>query len=54
MEHNVYTKEANIEADKLIHAKTNLLDQSGNNSRKIGNEAILALSTLTRIDPKRV
>ena len=37
-EDNVYTKEANEEADRLIKSKTMLLGQSGQSTRKIGNE----------------
>jgi hypothetical protein len=44
----VYTMEANIEADRLIWEKKNLLDQMGRNSRKLGNEAIQAIYSLTR------
>jgi hypothetical protein len=44
----VFTKEANDEAEKLIWEKKNLLDQMGRNSRKIGNEAIQAIYSLTR------
>lgn len=43
----LFTKEANIEADKLINAKTNILNQKGDNMRRLGNEAIQSLSTLT-------
>lgn len=45
----LHTIEANQEADRLIRAKTNLLDQQGRNSRTLGNEAIQALYTLTRM-----
>lgn len=43
----VYSVEANAEAERLIYAKTNLLDQSGTLSRSIGNEAVQAIYTLT-------
>lgn len=46
----VYSVEANIEADKLIFDKKNLLNQSGGASRVIGKEAKLAAYALTR-DP---
>jgi DNA-directed RNA polymerase beta' subunit len=45
----VHTVEANQEADRLIKAKTNMLDQQGRNSRTLGNEAVQALYTLTRM-----
>jgi DNA-directed RNA polymerase beta' subunit len=44
----VYTVEANLEAEKLIWEKKNILDQMGRNSRKLGNEAVQAIYTLTR------
>ena len=44
----VFTKEANEEADRLINSKTMILGQSGQNVRKIGNEAVLSLYTLTK------
>lgn len=44
----VFTMEANAEAEKLIWEKKNILDQMGRNSRKIGNEAVQAIYSLTR------
>ena len=44
----VFTKEANLEAERLIMDKKNILDQMGKNSRKIGNEAVQAIYTLTQ------
>lgn len=47
----VFTQEANIEADKLIYSKTNLLNASGGPSRaisKIGKEAAVAMYELTK------
>jgi DNA-directed RNA polymerase beta' subunit len=44
----VFTMEANQEANKLIWEKKNILDQMGRNSRKIGNEAVQAIYSLTR------
>ena len=44
----LFSQEANIEAERLIYAKTNLLTQQGTNSRTLGNEAVLALSVLTK------
>jgi DNA-directed RNA polymerase beta' subunit len=44
----VFTMEANQEAEKLIWEKKNILDQMGRNSRKIGNEAVQAIYSLTR------
>lgn len=44
----VFTQEANMEADRFIHSKANLLDQSGKNPRELGNEGIQALFSLTR------
>lgn len=46
----VFSVEANLEADKLIFDKKNLLNQSGTASRPIGKDAKLALYSLTR-DP---
>jgi hypothetical protein len=47
----LFTKEANDEAEKLIYAKSNLLDASGGPSRgisKIGKEAVVTLYELTK------
>lgn len=44
----VYTQEANLEADRLVRAKTMLLNQTGSSSRKIGNDGVLALYSLTK------
>lgn len=47
----VYTKEANQEADKLIFAKSNILEASGSPGRglsKIGKEAVVAMFELTK------
>jgi hypothetical protein len=44
----LFTKEANLEAERLIWDKKNILDQMGRNSRQIGNEAIQAIYSLTR------
>lgn len=44
----VFTMEANEEAERLIWEKKNILDQMGRNSRKIGNEAVQAIYSLTR------
>ncbi|ALN97891.1 RNA-polymerase beta'-subunit [Bacillus phage vB_BpuM-BpSp] len=44
----VFSLEANKEADRLIWEKKNLLDQMGRNSRKIGNEAVQCVYSLTR------
>jgi len=44
----VFSTEANKEAEELIYQKKNILDQMGRNSRKLGNEAIQAMYTLTR------
>lgn len=44
----VFTHEANREADNIINSKANILDQTGSNARKIGNEAIQAIFGLTR------
>ena len=44
----VFTQEANIEAEKLIYSKKNLLDNSGKNIRSLGKEAILGLYCLTK------
>ena len=40
--------EANAEAERLIMEKKNILDQMGRNSRKLGNEAVQAIYSLTR------
>jgi len=45
----LFTKEANLEADRMLNAKTNVLNQKGDLSRSVGNEAILSLSTLTKM-----
>ena len=42
----VFTQEANAEADRLIKAKTMVLNQSGKNTRKIGNDGALAINKL--------
>jgi DNA-directed RNA polymerase beta' subunit len=44
----VYSQEANIEAEEIINSARNLLDGSGKLIRKIGNEAVLTLYTLTK------
>ena len=44
----VYTQEANKEAERLIKAKTMVLNQSGKNTRKVGNDGALALYCLTK------
>lgn len=44
----VFTQEANAEADRLIKAKTMVLNQSGKNTRKIGNDGALAIYCLTK------
>ena len=48
---SVFTQEANLEADRLIKAKTNLLNAQGELSRKltgIGKNCILGLYELTK------
>lgn len=47
----VYTKEANLEAEKLIYSKKNLLNTSGEALRTIGKEAVLAAYGLTKNPP---
>jgi len=44
----LYTVEANQEAEELIWEKKNILDQTGRNARKLGNEAVQAIYSLTR------
>ena len=47
----LFTKEANDEAEKLIWAKTNMLNAQGEPSRglsKIGKECVLGLYELTK------
>ena len=44
----VFTKEANDECERLIKAKTMFLNQSGGLTRKLGNEAVLSIYSLTR------
>ena len=47
----LFTKEANLEAEKLIYSKSNILNASGGGSRgitKIGKEAIMTLFELTK------
>ena len=44
----VFTQEANAEADRLIKSKTMVLNQSGQNTRKIGNDGALAIYCLTK------
>ena len=44
----VFTQEANAEADRLIRSKTMVLNQSGQNTRKIGNDGALAIYCLTK------
>lgn len=46
----IYSVEANKEAEQLIWAKSNILDQKGNSMRTVSNEAVQALATLTK-DP---
>jgi hypothetical protein len=43
----VFTVEANKEAEDLINSKTMFLDQMGKNTRKLTNEAIQSLFSLT-------
>jgi hypothetical protein len=44
----VFTKEANDECERLIKAKTMFLNQSGGLTRKLGNEAVQSIYSLTR------
>lgn len=44
----LYSTEANIEADQLINSKTMILSQTGQTTRKLGNEAVLSLFSLSR------
>ena len=44
----VYTQEAKKQAERLIKAKTMVLNQSGKNTRKVGNDGALALYCLTK------
>lgn len=46
----VFSIEANLEADKLVWSKKNLLDQQGKGLRPLGKEAVIAAFCLTR-DP---
>ena len=45
---SLWTVESNQEAIKLINAKTNILNYTGNSTRKIGNEAVQAIYSLTK------
>lgn len=44
----IWTQEANNEADRLVNAKTNILNYTGNSTRKVSNEAVLSLHILTK------
>lgn len=44
----VYSQEANKEAEKLLYAKTHILDVSGSNMRTTTNEGVQTLYMLTR------
>jgi len=44
----IWTQEANNEADRLVNAKTNILNYTGQSTRKISNEAVQSIYTLTR------
>lgn len=47
----VFTQEANAEAEKLIWAKTNMLNAKGEVARglaKVGKEAVMGLYELTK------
>lgn len=46
----VFSVEANIEADRLIWSKKNLLNQQGKGLRPLGKEAVISAFCLTR-DP---
>lgn len=45
---SVFTQEANDEVDKLVRSKTMILNQSGKNTRRIGNDASLAIYSFTK------
>jgi DNA-directed RNA polymerase beta' subunit len=44
----LFTKEANLEAERLINSKVNLVRADGSPAREIGNEAILSLYMMTK------
>lgn len=44
----LFSKEANMEAEEIMYSKSNILTIDGESIRKIGNEGIQTLYTLTR------
>lgn len=44
----VYSSEANMECDKLVKGKANILDINASNVRKSTNENVQTLYTLTK------
>jgi len=44
----LFTQEANLEAERQIKAATNIADGQGRPVRKVGNEAILSLFSMTK------
>lgn len=43
----IFSQEANVECDKIVRSKANILDINASNVRKSENEAIQTLYTLT-------